>query len=79
MSNPSPHIFVLRGEFITLDTLLKACGLADSGGMAKMLIADGLVSVDNQVETRKTAKIRAGQVVAFQGQHIEVQADPAAG
>lgn len=59
--------FPLRGEFITLDRLLKACGLANSGGQAKLMVADGLVQVDGQDELRKTAKIRAGQVVTVGG------------
>ena len=53
----------LRGEFIELDKLLKATGLVESGGRARVLIAGGEVTVDGQVELRKTAKIRAGQVV----------------
>ncbi|NBD20299.1 RNA-binding S4 domain-containing protein [Aquabacterium fontiphilum] len=68
--------FALRGEFITLDKLLKACGLADSGGIAKLMVADGLVTVDGQIETRKTAKIRAGQTVVCQGQVIQVEVAP---
>lgn len=59
--------FELRGEFITLDSLLKACGVAGSGGQAKAMVADGLVQVDGQDELRKTAKIRAGQTVSLQG------------
>lgn len=55
--------FPLRGEFIPLDALLKATAIAHSGGAAKQMVADGLVRVDGQVETRKTAKLRAGQVV----------------
>ena len=55
--------FELRGEFITLDRLLKATGLAPSGGTAKAMVADGLVQVDGRDELRKTAKLRAGQVV----------------
>ncbi|MCP6456964.1 RNA-binding S4 domain-containing protein, partial [Klebsiella pneumoniae] len=50
----------LRGEFIELDKLLKATGLVESGGRARVLIAGGEVTVDGQVELRKTAKIRAG-------------------
>ena len=70
--------FPLRGDFITLDSLLKACGLANSGGQAKLMVADGLVQVDGQDELRKTAKIRAGQVVAMAGARITVVAeDPA--
>lgn len=66
--------FELRGEFITLDSLLKACGLADSGGRAKTMVAEGRVQVDGQDEMRKTAKIRAGQVVSVQGARIRVVA-----
>jgi len=56
--------FELRGEFIPLDALLKATGLAGSGGAAKMLVAEGRVQVDGEPELRKTCKVRAGQVVA---------------
>ncbi|WP_341889933.1 RNA-binding S4 domain-containing protein [Variovorax sp. YR752] len=68
--------FVLRGEFITLDALLKATGLAPSGGAAKAMVADGLVQVDGRDELRKTCKIRAGQVVAVTGARVRVMADP---
>ncbi|MBU1215471.1 MAG: RNA-binding S4 domain-containing protein [Gammaproteobacteria bacterium] len=66
--------FQLRGEFIALNDLLKLTGVSDSGGAAKALVADGVVSVDGQVELRKTAKIRAGQVVALTGVRIRVVA-----
>ncbi len=56
--------FALRGELITLDKLLKATGIAPSGAAAKALVADGRVQVDGRDELRKTAKLRAGQVVA---------------
>jgi ribosome-associated protein len=55
--------FKLRGEFIKLDALLKVVGVAPSGGMAKLLIADGLVTVNGELETRRGKKIRAGDVV----------------
>ncbi|HEX6706618.1 MAG TPA: RNA-binding S4 domain-containing protein [Albitalea sp.] len=64
--------FELRGEFITLDNLLKATGLAGSGGAAKAMVADGLVQVDGRDELRKTCKIRAGQVVGVQGARVQV-------
>ena len=66
--------FPLRGEYITLDALLKATGLAPSGGIAKMMVADGRVQVDGREELRKTCKIRAGQVVAVAGSCITVTA-----
>lgn len=71
--------FELRGDFVTLDNLLKATGLAMSGGAAKMMVAEGLVQVDGRDELRKTAKIRAGQVVSVHGARVRVLALPAAG
>ena len=65
--------FELRGEYITLDALLKATGLAPSGGVAKRMVADGLVQVDGLDELRKTCKIRSGQVVSLQGTRINVR------
>jgi len=70
--------FELRGDHITLDALLKATGLAPSGGGAKAMVAEGRVQVDGQDEHRKTAKIRAGQVVAVAGARIRVGAAPQA-
>jgi len=64
--------FPLRGEFITLDRLLKATGLAGSGGQAKALVAEGRVQVDGQDELRKTAKLRAGQVVSVHGARVRL-------
>ena len=55
--------FPLDGEYIEVNQLLKLAGLCNSGGEGKMLVADGQVEVDGQLETRKTAKIRAGQRV----------------
>ena len=66
--------FSLRGEFITLDRLLKAIGIAASGGAAKLMVADGKVQVDGQQELRKTCKLRAGQVVSLAGVRIKVLA-----
>ena len=66
--------FHLRGEFIELNQLLKLTGVCDSGGAGKALVAEGVVSVDGQVELRKTAKIRAGQVVSLGDVQIRVLA-----
>ncbi len=64
--------FELRGDYIALDSLLKAVGAAESGGRAKTMVAEGMVQVDGQDESRKTAKIRAGQVVSLPGFRIRV-------
>jgi ribosome-associated protein len=67
--------FAVCGEFITLDSLLKATGLAPSGGVAKLMVAEGKVQVDGQQELRKTCKIRPGQTVALHGVRIRVEAE----
>jgi ribosome-associated protein len=64
--------FELRGEYITLDALLKATGLADNGGAAKAMVAAGKVQVNGQQELRKTCKVRATQVVSVAGTRIRV-------
>jgi len=71
---PAAERFVLAGEYIELNQLLKLAGLCASGGAGKALVASGAVRVDGQVELRKTCKIRAGQVVEAEGQRIEVLA-----
>lgn len=64
--------FELNSEYIELCNLLKAVGIADSGGQGKMMVADGLVKVDGKVDLRKTAKIRANQLVEIGMQAIQV-------
>lgn len=64
--------FQLAGEYVELCNLLKLVGVADSGGRGKALVAEGAVSVDGLPESRKTAKIRAGQVVDCLGMRITV-------
>jgi ribosome-associated protein len=66
--------FHLRGEFIELNQLLKLTGVCDSGGAGKALVAEGIVFVDGKKESRKTAKLRAGQVVKVGDAQIKVLA-----
>jgi ribosome-associated protein len=64
--------FSLTGEYIELCKLLKAANVVMSGGEGKEVVAQGLVTVDGALETRKRCKIRAGQTVEFEGQVIHV-------
>lgn len=64
--------FQLKGEHIRLCDLLKVTGVAGSGGEGKHLVAAGEVTVDGKPESRKTAKIRAGQAVECRGARITV-------
>ncbi len=65
-------VFDLTGEFVELNQLLKLVGLCDSGGAGKNIVASGVVSVDGKKESRKTAKIRNGQVVSVGDIRISV-------
>jgi ribosome-associated protein len=65
--------FDLRGrKFVELNDLLKLTGMCPSGGIAKMMIAEGCVTVDGRMELRKRCKIRPGQMVEFEGRRIQV-------
>ncbi len=66
--------FKLRGDHITLDALLKATGLAESGGRAKAMVGSGQVQVDGQLELRKACKLRAGQCVSLADARVRVHA-----
>ena len=66
--------FQLNGEYVELNQLLKMVVLCDSGGAGKAMVAEGVVSVDGQLELRKTAKIRAGAVVTLGDVEISVVA-----
>jgi len=76
MIKPSDIIAELESDFVELHKLLKFEGLADSGGSAKRAIADGLVSVNGEVETQKRKKINPGDKVEYSGQTIEVIKKP---
>lgn len=65
--------FQLRDEFITLQNLLKAENIVATGGEAKYVIIDGLVSVNGECETRRGKKLRAGDVVTFEDYEITVE------
>lgn len=66
--------FELTRDHVELNQLLKLTGVCDSGGAGKALVAEGVVQVDGLPESRKTAKIRAGQVVTCRDVRIVVAA-----
>lgn len=59
-------------EFIKLDDFLKFAGVLGTGGMAKAVIQDGLVTVDGEVCTIRGKKLRGGEVVSFNGETVKV-------
>jgi len=62
----------LKGEYIELIKLLKFSGIAGTGGEAKMIVDEGEVSVNGQVENRKRAKIKVGDKVSVRENVITV-------
>jgi ribosome-associated protein len=61
--------FSLKTDYIDLSQLLKAAGLAMSGGEAKFFVTEGLVQVNGEPESRKRRKLRGGDVVVFNNEH----------
>ncbi len=62
----------LRDDYIKLGQALKAAGLAESGVDAKFAIQDGLVKVNDHVETQRGKKLVAGDVVEYNGNRIQI-------
>jgi ribosome-associated protein len=65
--------FEITGEYIELDKLLKASRLCGTGGEARIMISEGLVTVDGAVETRLRRKVRPGMIVQYDGQTLVVR------
>ena len=67
------EIIRIRDDFIKLGQALKAAGLAGSGVEAKLVIQDGRVRVNGQVEVQRGKKLVAGDVVEYAGQTIKIE------
>ena len=65
--------FELDEEYIELFKLLKVMGVAESGAHAKMLIEEGQVKRNGEVETKKKKKIVSGERIEVGGEVIEVE------
>ena len=64
--------YKITDEYIQLYKLIKAADLVDSGAEAKQLISEGHVKRADEVETRKGAKIKVGEVITIGDVSIEV-------
>lgn len=62
----------LRDEYIKLGQALKAAGLVGSGVEAKIVIQEGLVKVDGNVEYQRGKKLYDGAVIEFEGQTVKI-------
>lgn len=59
-------------EFIKLGQALKKASLVGSGVEAKMVIHDGLVQVNGEVEVQRGKKLHDGDVVSYDGETIQI-------
>lgn len=66
-------VYQLTEEYIELYKLIKFLDLVDSGADAKMIVADGHVIRNGEIEMRKRAKIRAGDKLVIGDTTIEVE------
>lgn len=61
--NKMEQTFKIDGDYIELIQLLKAIGLAESGGHAKMIVNEEMVIRNGEIETRKRAKLISGDII----------------
>lgn len=64
--------FVLKGEYIRLDDLLKNVGAVSTGGHAKIVIQEGEVKLNGEVCTQRGKKLRNGDSVEFERRIYDV-------
>ena len=60
-------------EYIKLQDLLKLAGLTYTGGEAKVMVQEGLVTVNGEVCTMRGRQLRPGDTVEFEGKTLEVR------
>lgn len=65
-------IIKLRDEFIKLGQALKAANLVQDGVEAKIVIQDGLVKVNGEIENRRGRKLYDGDIIIFNGNEIKI-------
>ena len=62
----------INREPVELYKVLKFEGLVATGGEAKMVISEGMVTVNGSIEMRKRCKLMAGDVIGFNGQEMRL-------
>lgn len=67
------EIVKIRDEYIKLGQVLKLSGMADSGVEAKIMIQDGLVKVNGEIELRRGKKIRSGDMIEYKYNSIRIE------
>lgn len=65
--------FKIEGEYIELIQLLKAIGIASTGGHAKMIVDEEMIMRNGELETRKRAKLIVGDVIEIEVEQIRIE------
>ena len=65
--------FKIEGEYIELIQLLKAIGIASTGGHAKMIVDEEMIKRNGELETRKRAKLIVGDVIEIEVEQIRIE------
>lgn len=63
----------IKDEFIKLGQALKLAGLVESGVDAKIVIQNGLVKVNGEIDTRRGKKLVDGDIVEFDGNQFKIE------
>ena len=63
---------IIRDDFIKLGQAMKLAGMVGSGVDAKMLIQDGQVEVNGEVEYQRGKKLHEGDVITFTGESVQI-------
>jgi ribosome-associated protein len=64
--------FKVNGDYIQMIQLLKATNLVSTGGEAQIVVDEGEVKYNGEVDYRKRLKVKKGDVVEFRGNKITV-------
>jgi len=67
------QVIKLREEFIKLGQAVKAAGLVESGVEAKLVIQEGKVKVNGNIETQRGKKLFGGEIISFNGEEIKIE------
>ena len=64
--------FKVEGDYIPMIQLLKATNLVETGGEAQIVVAEGEVKYNGEIDYRKRLKVKKGDTVEFRGTKIKV-------
>ena len=67
------EVFKIEGDYIELMALLKALGIAETGGHAKHIVDAGEVIRNGQIEIRRRAKLISGDLIQIDNHKIKLK------